>query len=381
MDFIQAEVITNYLWFYFFFSLTVALLILTQISRKSYIICCGFYYLFKSKDRKCNKIHPAPIDTINFQNIKSIKSKKLILIRHGESIWNSIFNHDQIFTLSFPFRLIQIFFKEIILFFSSDSYLFDSPLSTIGISQCHELRTFLRSQSTKSANGHFEIDVTENANNNSSNKSSQKIMENCIDIMTNKKSKNSLIVSSPLRRCIETVSLSLFDRLKGNKTEKIHLLSTLQELTRNIDGISLSVNNQELPPISTQMRNWKDINWKEWFDEKIDFSMKDGVKSKYKRGDDRINGFVEWIFKRKNDKYDTIIVSGHSIWFKMFFTMFVNDGIDHEGKWRKIRNGGVVALDLMEYRYKYGGVRYSIDTGSIQVVFKGFEMDEHNKQK
>merc|ERR1712087_178313 len=100
-----------------------------------------------------------------------------------------------------------------------------------------------------------------------------------ISILRSAKGSNSLIVSSPLRRCIETVSLGLFDRINESK-EGIVLHSSLQEMTRNVDGVSLSW-EQERPPLSLSMRgleNEFNVDWDVWFDERVSVETKDGFK-------------------------------------------------------------------------------------------------------
>eukprot|EP01083_Nonionella_stella_P016726 46713_1 len=363
----------NYLWLYFFFSLTIALLLLTRISRKWYMLFIGFYYILQSKDKECNMDH-IDIHNMDSKSIHSIQSKTLILIRHGESVWNEIFNR-KILTLSFPLRLLQILLKEMILFLSLDSYLFDSPLSTHGTQQCNHLRAFLKQHSQTQTHEQININLSEHCHINST-------QLQCIEMLNaNQRRSKSIVVCSPLRRCIETASLALYDRLQTNKKEKIYLLSTLQELTRNIDGLSLSVNNRELPPISKHIQSnqsnphmMNEVQWQQWFDDKLDISMKDGVKCKYKRGDERIHGFIEWMFSGRNSEYETVIVCGHSIWIKTFFNAFLPRNVSHDAKQYKMHNAGVVTLAFTQYVLKNGTTKYNIDPHSIHSIFKGFEV-------
>jgi len=49
----------------------------------------------------------------------------------------------------------------------------------------------------------------------------------------------SILVTSNLQRAIETVSISFWGRLQRSG-EKVHVLSDLQEISRNVDTMSLS---------------------------------------------------------------------------------------------------------------------------------------------
>lgn len=157
--------------------------------------------------------------------------------------------------------------------------------------------------------------------------------------------------------------------------EQIHLVSSLQEMTRNVDGLSLSYVN-ELPPLSWSMRqleNTFNVDWELWFNTRLNVSEKDGFKCLQRRGDDRMRSFTQYLFSSVNQDVDTFIVSGHSLWNRMFFRAFLPKNCMHAGKNQKICNGGVVACDFTKYRLVNGMTRYRIDPKSIQIVFKGFQ--------
>jgi len=127
--------------------------------------------------------------------------KRLILIRHGESTWNEVFNSS--FDWRWPIRFLWAVARECSLFVTRDSVFVDAPLSERGTSQAQELREIL-----------FNNESKENLTKDlSSLKNSEK---------------KTILLSSPLRRCIETISLGLFPRL-DKSLDKIMLLSYLHK--------------------------------------------------------------------------------------------------------------------------------------------------------
>ena len=181
---------------YFWPFATVCALAFTHIGKKCMIVTIGAYYLIMSKDKSfvLPRYDPAELLDSNTDNIREKKTKTLILIRHGESIWNEVFNRGINWKL--PFRLFYALARETMLFVTSDSCLYDSPLSTVGIAQAQQIRQFIIDGYTKVQQRSEECGLK----------------DEYVDILRNYKASNSLIVSSPLRRCIETVSLGLFDR-------------------------------------------------------------------------------------------------------------------------------------------------------------------------
>lgn len=174
----------------------ITALALTHVGKKCLIVGLGAYYLVMSKDKSFVPPRYDPGEILaNEDKIIKKTTKTLILIRHGESIWNEVFNRGINWKL--PFRLIYALARETMLFVTSDSCLYDSPLSTVGITQAKGIRDYI-------INGYTNI--------KDSDDEEEKLRNEYINILRNAKASNSLIVSSPLRRCIETVSLGLFDR-------------------------------------------------------------------------------------------------------------------------------------------------------------------------
>jgi hypothetical protein len=77
---------------------------------------------------------------------------------------------------------------------------------------------------------------------------------------------SSVIVTSTLRRAVSTTVLCLWPRIEKNN-EKVHLLSSLQEISRNVDTRALSNANaianlpfeRVIPHCKSTCRNVKDI--------------------------------------------------------------------------------------------------------------------------
>ena len=110
------------------------------------------------------------------------------------------------------------------------------------------------------------------------------------------------------------------------------------------------------------------------------------------RGAHRLVDFARWCSERPEK---TIVVAGHSLWFRSFFQAFLPPGVEHTCKKRKIVNCGVVGFTLQAGRglYHYSSLRpltslaalglqvgrdadgldlQRIDPESISVVYGGF---------
>lgn len=103
---------------------------------------------------------------------------------------------------SFPGRLFSAVFDELRVLPTLDSVFVDSPLSPLGCRQALELQSFVET--------HPVLNGTE----------------------------KSILVSSNLRRAVSTGVIGFLPRLKRTQ-ERFHILSSLQEVTFNIDGLSL----------------------------------------------------------------------------------------------------------------------------------------------
>lgn len=261
-------------------------------------------------------------------------TKRIIFLRHGESEWNLIFNKGVAKLLP---RLISAFIREMVMLVSCNSIFFDSPLNDEGITQAKELSEFLCQEHSPTTPG-FD------------------------DIMALKGEKGqSVVCSSTLRRAISTAVAVLWEpRLRESK-ENVLLLSACQEISRNVDTISLA-KPLGVPDLSHTESKLEGFSATDTCDPKYNY----GNKPVLGTGLTRMQAFAEWAMNRPES---TIIVGGHSLWFRFFFQTFLPLDEDPLGaKTKKIHNTGVVAFDLMGSRGSY-----RIIPKSVTVVHLGFD--------
>ena len=178
---------------------------------------------------------------------------------------------------------------------------------------------------------------------------------------------------------IYDVVILIINRINESK-ESIVLHSGLQEMTRNIDGLSLSYENSR-PPLSLPMRSLENefnVDWDSWFDDRVNVERKAGFKSPDRRGDERMRSFVTWLFQQPQD---VVILSGHSLWNRFFFKAYLPKTLDHPGKTQKIANGGVIAVKFHQLKVKPNYTRYALEAKSVFPIVKDFEKKKIKKKK
>ncbi|CAB1118649.1 unnamed protein product [Ectocarpus sp. CCAP 1310/34] len=262
------------------------------------------------------------------------RRKRIIFIRHGESEWNEVFNRG--FGPSFLVRLVSAFVREVMMLSTRDSVFFDSPLSNTGIQQVADAVATLRGGSTQS----------------------------------------SVVVTSNLRRAIATGLITLWERLRGGEEryfvhsalqarrhrrgssvdggggggmpplpilsagyvlcrhDAIYVRAVFQEMTFNIDGISL-LERGEKPDEGLA----KELGGNVVFD--AEFNV--GTKALGNTGMKRMKALAEWASQRPED---TVVCVGHSLYFRSFFRCFLPQSAVHDAKKKKMVNCGVVAFTL-----------------------------------
>lgn len=278
---------------------------------------------------------------------KETVSKTIVFIRHGESDWNNIFNKG--INLKFVINLIKAFIEEFRLFTSVNSTFIDSPLNFEGIEQALELSRYIEAESEKVSKSDPTYKVVQAL--------AGKMPEN-----------TSVIVSSSLRRAVATTTLALWPRV-SRTGDRIHILSSLQEISRNVDTYALSAPGTvaDLP-----------------FDRIIPHCGGEGVFSAPKvyeasqnfgnkrrdfYGIKRLRAFGELAMGQQEE---IIIVGGHSLWFKYFFQTFMPHASTHDAKTKKITNSGVVSFTLHAAKAEDGTLQFRIEPSSIQTIFGGF---------
>jgi hypothetical protein len=98
-------------------------------------------------------------------------------------------------------------------------------------------------------------------------------------------------------------------------------------------------------------------------------ALNGGHKPLNERGLDRILNFADWVFTRPEH---TIIVGGHSLWFRNFFKAFLPITSNAPAKMCKMENGACVAFTLNIGKSTTGQPGHWIESNSIIQVFKGF---------
>jgi hypothetical protein len=295
----------------------------------------GMLFMVMSKDAKGlgPKYNPDP----KLVEKKPTVTKRIVFIRHGESDWNDVFNKG--FGPSMLVRLVKAMIREMKLLVTMDSVFLDSPLNLEGIEQAKELSRFLEGEAKRGAL--------------------------VPDIIMNMK-ESSVIVSSNLRRALSTTTIALWPRVHKSQ-EKIMVLSSLQEISRNIDTKALS-ENHTLPVLDRIAHHCGHDD--PFLPEAVyDPTDNHGNKSYAFYGIKRLKAFNDWAFRRSES---TIIVGGHSLWFKHFFQTYLPFDVDHISKKQKIVNSGVISFMLHRAEDEFGAPSYRIDPASFETVYGGF---------
>ena len=180
----------------------------------------------------------------------------------------------------------------------------------------------------------------------------------------------SKLLSSSLRRAVSTVAGGFKDRLARRPQERILIVPSLQEISRNPDTLSIT-------PAHTQIQaSWIDktskiCDFQSTFINQVDMSLHKGNKPVGTNGLKRMREFCNFVFS-SSVKEQYVVVGGHSIWFRSFFRTFLPYKEDHVGKQKKVVNCGVVAFTLIKVVRKSGQPTYMIDPNTVDVVYGGF---------
>jgi hypothetical protein len=250
--------------------------------RKAAVTARGSVYLIFSRDKVSSKAISGAPDAGELAPSGVEHEVRLIFVRHGESVWNLVFNRG--FKPSMLWRLLTTILYELYLIPLDDSAFLDSPLSDYGMSQCEGLCKFLSQPC---------IDPTAKA-----------------DFAALTTPGTGLLVTSPLRRCVGSLAIALHARLRHGK-EAVLLHSSLQEISRNFDTQSLAPKGGA-PKMAGSPKLEAGLN--------LDGSANDGNKSFGFTGAKRLADFAQWATKRHEH---TIIVCGHSLWFRNFFQLYL----------------------------------------------------------
>lgn len=179
----------------------------------------------------------------------------------------------------------------------------------------------------------------------------------------------SKLISSNLRRAVSTIAGGFNDRLARRPMDKILIVPSLQEISRNPDTLSITPSHTPIQA-SWIERTSKICKFQDILNAQVDVSLHTGNKPINTNGLKRVLEFCDFIFSGSIQD-DFIIVGGHSIWFRTFFRLFLPYSVHHIAKTKKIVNGGIVVFELMKVETKKGP-KYMIDPKSIQTIYGGF---------
>jgi len=309
---------------------------------KLHLLRVGLANMLFSTDKRWSKSKQPDAEEI--EEIE--ESKQIIFVRHGESKWNLVFNKG--FNSSFPGRLFNALAEEFSEITTLDSVFVDSPLSEEGCDQAKGLAKFIEGN-TDEGIGAIVKGIGEG---------------------------DSVIVSSNLRRALSTTTIAFWDRLQRTQ-EKILILSSLQEITFNIDGVALA-KAQGYPELAHEELHAVEMTKETFVPERIYNALEnDGDKPVNSVGISRIREFCAWCFERDEQ---TIIVGGHSLYFRFFFETFLPKSSTHIAKKQKLANCAVVSFTLHKGKLRNGKVGYKIEENSIEPLYIGFE-DKKTKKK
>lgn len=305
--------------------------------------CLGVAHMFLSQDGRWNpKKQPDPelvLSAMSNDLSCSHPTRRIIFIRHGESCWNEVFNRG--FGPSMLVRLAKSIFKEALCVFGDDSVYLDSPLSSRGIEQVESLSRFVSNDPSE------KLDAAAAADR----------------MCLRGEGRPSVVASSNLRRAIATVCIGLWTRLKQT-SEKVYILSSCQEGSRNVDCVCLA-GPGEVPPLKQVKKKLDTEAFTHMAYFNADFNF--GNKPIFGSGLDRLNEFAAFCMMPQLAG-KTIIVGGHSLWFRTFFRTFLPRGFDHVAKDCKMANAGVVGFTLTG-TIVAGKPLYRVDPKSLTEVF------------
>eukprot|EP00184_Porphyridium_aerugineum_P003658 CAMPEP_0184696064 /NCGR_PEP_ID=MMETSP0313-20130426/3484_1 /TAXON_ID=2792 /ORGANISM="Porphyridium aerugineum, Strain SAG 1380-2" /LENGTH=385 /DNA_ID=CAMNT_0027154627 /DNA_START=424 /DNA_END=1581 /DNA_ORIENTATION=- len=318
-----------------------------NVLEKFQLLWIGIDQMLFSKDKKF-KIEPAlslaEVEKMRKENkVAGLPARRIVFIRHGESDWNEVFNRG--FGADFPGRLFMALKRELELLPTGDSVFFDSSISETGLQQAISMASKLK-----------EIDREETS----------------MLLHGNTKSRsNSIIVCSNLRRSIQTALVGLKHRLELTG-EHVHVMTALQEVTFNVDGIALAHPGQS-PDLSAHLLPYFPKN----FDStaSLNNSMNSGNKSIDSNGSKRIHEFLQWAFEQYPTKQDPssglptiVIAGGHSLYLRYLLKMLLPSDYDYAGKSKKLSNCGVLGFTVHQNQGNSRGSMYYIDPESISMI-------------
>jgi len=241
---------------------------------------------------------------------------------------------------SFPFRLLAGLLREASLLFAWDSVFIDSPLSALGRQQATALHHFLEEPRGES-HGLSRGEAVAHA-----------MLRGAAGAPP------SVLVSSNLRRAAETAAIALSERLRRTR-EPLHILSSLQEISPNVDTLALAPRHGGPPPPRVPAGEPYAPS----------AAANRGNKALRGRGDARLAEFAAWCFEAGGGG---VIAAGHSLWFRYFLDRYLPAKAVHESRRKKIKNCALLALALQRGVGADGKVHFRIPPESVTLLYGGY---------
>lgn len=154
----------------------------------------------------------------------------------------------------------------------------------------------------------------------------------------------------------------------GGAGGQIVLLSDLQEISPNPDTLSLTP-AYERPQPSWIDRQVRSAPVAEALRTKVNAAQHHGNKTAASNGQKRMLKFCDWAFAEDRG---TLIVFGHSLFFRSFFREFLPRELKHAAKDKKLVNCGAVAFTLQAFEAPARGTVFRIDPESVVAHHGGF---------
>uniref|UniRef100_K3WGF8 Uncharacterized protein n=1 Tax=Globisporangium ultimum (strain ATCC 200006 / CBS 805.95 / DAOM BR144) TaxID=431595 RepID=K3WGF8_GLOUD len=275
--------------------------------------------------------------------------KRIIFIRHAESEWNVVFNRGVYWQAVVQFFRACV--REWLMLPTQNSIFIDSPLSRRGVRQSKALFEHVNDSTHDLECGIIDAVAKGSAT------------DAALLQYLSRPMPNSVIVSSNLRRSIDTARIASAARLEL-PGEKIHVLSSLQEIGRNIDTLTISDAYAIKPHALSSV-----LPLEKKHDDLFNLSESHGNKAVLGCGRQRLYAFAEWATKQQAD---VLVVYGHSLWFRSFCQEFFPSNIAHDAKTKKLANCGVVTFELEEQVTPVAHNGYAATTTRHRIVPESF---------
>ncbi|SOV18704.1 conserved Plasmodium protein, unknown function [Plasmodium sp. gorilla clade G2] len=179
-------------------------------------------------------------------------------------------------------------------------------------------------------------DNNHNNNNNKDEYNHEEIinlsLKDHIDILNNNKYE-SVLLCSDLRRTISSCFISFYNRINKNN-EEIHVLNSLQEISRNPDCVPLMKYYNKY--VTTDIEKFLHKDVEKLFRKNIKFNKN------FTR-----NSFLDTLDYIFNHDKNIFIIFGHSLWFMNFFKYFLKES--HKAKTSKLKNASILVFNVFKY--------------------------------